>query len=507
MIEIAIPILVSILYRFPFGLLFVAVVAFIAMMPWLAMTLTLSCLIAAARPFKFTFRYAYALIALIPICIYLFLNPTRWSGSLPLMTPEERVKLFAPLVLAVLASCVLMAIVLMIAKIVNYRPGAIAPLLAVMFAVPAGLFFSQIGRDELRYRLLEHDCGPASQTFFVDRDENEAISHFAKLSYDQDPDPHRDLQAINELMRLRIALQMSSDRALAKDTAFTEDQAYVVRRCDQFRRTFPRSRHVPNVLYLQGRALDMRVDIEKFKGTGIVAHYQDVPADKSRDTWETLATTFPDSPTTCVALYRLAWLDVRDGHVDAALLRLRTLLEKFAGVSTATKPARPGGWRGLFATPPASDSLKLDLQRVVLDARKLEYLLVNNRDPVSGDAPLADLFQLDPHHPSYRDNLDRLIGTWPRSSLRDNLEVRRARALSVGQRFSVGQRIELLSALVDEDYPDTDAAVEGRFYLAIEHLRVGDRDKAREAFAQVIQAAPDSPWADDARQRQQALAS
>jgi hypothetical protein len=151
--------------------------------------------------------------------------------------------------------------------------------------------------------------------------------------------------------------------------------------------------------------------------------------------------------------------------------------------------------------------LKLDLQRVVLDARKLEYLLVNNRDPVSGDAPLADLFQLDPHHPSYRDNLDRLIGTWPRSSLRDNLEVRRARALSVGQRFSVGQRIELLSALVDEDYPDTDAAVEGRFYLAIEHLRVGDRDKAREAFAQVIQAAPDSPWADDARQRQQALAS
>jgi len=43
---------------------------------------------------------------------------------------------------------VLMAIVLMIAKLVNYRPGAIAPLLAVMFAIPVVLFEVEVGRDD-----------------------------------------------------------------------------------------------------------------------------------------------------------------------------------------------------------------------------------------------------------------------------------------------------------------------------------------------------------------------
>lgn len=204
----AIPILVAILYRFPLAAVFIAIVAFVALMPWLAITLTISCLIASARPFKFEFRYAYALIALVPVVVYFLVNIMRFGASLPVVTPEQRVKLYAPLVLATLASCVLMALVLLIARIVNYRPGAIAPLLAVMFLVPWGLFHAKIGRDELYYRLLEHDCGPGSRTFFVDRDENDTIREYAQIIYDQDPDPLRDVRAIMDIVKVQILSEL-----------------------------------------------------------------------------------------------------------------------------------------------------------------------------------------------------------------------------------------------------------------------------------------------------------
>ena len=45
-------------------------------------------------------------------------------------------KLYLPWITALLGGCLVMAVVLTIARIVNYRPGAMAPLMAVMFAIP-----------------------------------------------------------------------------------------------------------------------------------------------------------------------------------------------------------------------------------------------------------------------------------------------------------------------------------------------------------------------------------
>jgi ABC-type sugar transport system permease subunit len=49
---VSIPILVSILYRFFACIPFLLVVAFLAVMPWLAITLAGSCLLASVRPFR-----------------------------------------------------------------------------------------------------------------------------------------------------------------------------------------------------------------------------------------------------------------------------------------------------------------------------------------------------------------------------------------------------------------------------------------------------------------------
>ena len=66
---ISIPILVAILYRFWSSLPLIAVVGFLAAMPWLALTLLGSCLLASVRPFRTRLRFMSALIGLIPAIV------------------------------------------------------------------------------------------------------------------------------------------------------------------------------------------------------------------------------------------------------------------------------------------------------------------------------------------------------------------------------------------------------------------------------------------------------
>ena len=60
-----------------------------------------------------------------------------------------------PWVLAIIAACTMMAVIIFIAYVANYRPGAVALVMAVMFATPAILFQTSVGMDELQYRVLE----------------------------------------------------------------------------------------------------------------------------------------------------------------------------------------------------------------------------------------------------------------------------------------------------------------------------------------------------------------
>ena len=126
---ISIPIVVAILYRFPFSLIFIGEIALIAMMPWLGITLLISCWIATSRQLRTGFRYASALLGLLPVLVYLVSATREPSSSLAVLSsPADQVKLYAPWILSIVASCVIMGIVLLWAWASNYRPGAIAPL-------------------------------------------------------------------------------------------------------------------------------------------------------------------------------------------------------------------------------------------------------------------------------------------------------------------------------------------------------------------------------------------
>ncbi len=99
---VSIPILVAILYRFACSIPFLLVIAFIAMMPWLALTVAGSCLLASVRPFRFSFRYASAMLGLVLVVIYFF-SASRQSpvAVQELASPSDRIMFFVPWVLAI----------------------------------------------------------------------------------------------------------------------------------------------------------------------------------------------------------------------------------------------------------------------------------------------------------------------------------------------------------------------------------------------------------------------
>lgn len=505
----AIPILVSMLYRFPFSLIFTAIIGFVALFPWLAITITFCCFLARWRPLRFNFRFATALLSLLPVLVYYALA-TRDAQALEHLTPVEMAKLYLPWVFALIAACTVMGIVLAIARLVNDRPGAIAPLMAVMFFLPIAIFEVKVGRDELYYRLVEREFGPGSTTNFVDHiDASQTVERIATKRLEEARDNQVSQAAMEEQVRLILQLQFNSIRAEWQaevdysEEAFATQQHDAMTDCDRFLAKYPHSRYCPNVLYLKGRALDMRIDREFFRRKGIIRHYEDFPNMASRKAWERLATDYPDSPLASVALYRLAVLRVRSGDVDGAVEALERLIEQFGkNRSQSTQRDQRATLWTLLARRPASSSLGVVPSQVVMQGRKLLLLLEANRDPQQRDLALQELMKLDPRDPRYLRNLRDLLADidtkYPLTLLRDNLEVLIAMAEP-----SHSLRIKALEGCVQKlaADPQSDAHPQAQYELGLAYKADNRMAEARAVLDAIVTMNPDSPWAVEAERQ------
>jgi len=492
----AVPILVSMLYRFPFALIFTFIIGFVALLPWLAITVTFCCFLARWRPLRFSFHYATALISLLPLLAYYALA-TRGAPVEQVVPLIEIAKLYVPWVSAVVAACVLMAVVLIIARLVNYRPGAIAPLLAVMFALPVVLFELGVGHDELYYRLLEASFGPGSKTHFVDNvDASAAIRRLADMRMEQIDDPRATPEAVREQVALEWQLQLTSG-------VFAIQQYEAVEACDVFRSRFPASRYIPNTLYIEGRAVDMRIDEEFFRKRAMFRYYSDFPSAASGDLWQKLREGFPRSPLSTVAHLRLAMLEARASHVDHALELLDNLISwKSEQKTSQESQASAGRWQEYFAKLPASGTLGVDPTAVVQEGRKLRYLLANNRDPHQQDRALVRLLSFDPRHAMYRKNLKSLRSDipklYPLTLLSDNLDV-----LIASTEPSRSLRIAALNTCIQDLLKKTgsDALPQARYELGLVYQEDNRPAEARQIFDEVVRYHHDTPWALEAERR------
>ena len=490
---ISIPILVAILYRFWASIPFVLIIGFIAVMPWLAITLLASCVVASVRPFRTRINFMSAMLALLPVLLYLIL---AYSGTRDVVVgridPVDRVKFVAPWVMAVVASAVVFAIVLTIARLVNYRPGAVTPLLMIMFAAPVIMFERNVGRDELYYRLLER----MDREYFSDWNAGQGLATSQQDVFlrSQPPPAPSHRAAEEESWVFELVADLSPRRQL-----HAQRQAEIARRCDWFEHHFPYSPYAANVLFIKARAGDYRLDVQEFRRTRWVRFYDDFPNVDERQTWQIIAENRPGSPMGATALLRLSQLDARECDVDRAVERLRRLLEDYDH-RTVAAPEEAIIQTFLVRRPPES-GLGIDLDSVLLDASKLRDLLTANAadeayrsDPLCGvqhgrDGAPYGLLDLDSREDGYAQRLEALLAAYPHCKLADNIELEVALSSP-----SIESRLEALVAVL-EKYPGGDAAPQAMVALALAYKHRQDFARAEEMLRRLVNQHPDSIWA------------
>ena len=508
---ISIPILVAILYRFWTSLPFTAVVGFLAVMPWLAITLVGSCVIASVRPFRSRFRFMSALLALLPTVLYLIL---AWHGSdeevAGTIDPIDRIKFLAPWVLAVVAAAVVFAIVLSIAKVVDYRPGAITPLLVLMFGLPVALFEYRVGRDELHYRLLE----ALSEDHFADVDASLDLKQKVRRAWERRPLAHRRWEEVYEIEEQKWQFELAADIG-PYESELVRHQAEVTQRCDWFRKRFPDSRYALNALFVKARAFDMRVDPSEFRRTKWIRFYCDFPNAASKETWRMIAQNGSHTVFEAVALVRLAQLDARGGDVNRAIRKLERVLAEFDHQDEVADAGHPPGeaeGKGVLdrATPEASVNIGFD--RIMLEAHRLHDLFVANQDPIYGYDPFYrtrrqsagiwfGLMDLVPQSEGFISNLTLLKAAYPDCQLEENIDLEIAKATS-----SLTLKIERLEACLQR-FPRRDAVPEALFRLGMAYKAAGESAKSQSMLARLVGAYPDSVWARPALHHAAALFS
>lgn len=503
---ISIPILVSILYRFWCSLPFIAIVGFIAVMPWLALTLLGSCLIASVKPFRSKYHFMSALFALVPTVVYLIL---AWADSRESFAsdydPVDGIKFIAPWVLAIVAAGAVFAVVLSIAKLADYRAGTITPLLTLMFALPVILFEQYVGRDELSYRLLL----AMDRDYFADVDASLGLRQAVKAAQLQNP-IGGDLRDVEELAEQRWLFGLSGNIDESMHSVLTRHQWDIAERCDQFLADFPSSVHAGAVLFLKARALDRRIDAREFRETNWIRCFSDFPSPASRSTWQLLTQNQREGPLGACAELSLARMDLRSGNVDRALQRLRGAEALLAeseppGLMALRLPGRhslPG------AAPRLLRSMESDLgiswTRTHVAVQHLIDLLQANADPVYGYDPITGprqssangirgLVHFNPRDKHYPANLLRLKEAYPRCQLMDNIEVEMAMATpDLKERMA---KLEQLLAMNGQG----DAAAEALYRLAETQRQASSGTAAAETTARLIHEFGNTIWAAQAR--------
>ncbi len=506
---VSIPILVSILYGFRCSIPFCIMVGLLAVMPWLGATLLLSCVIAAYARIKLKFRFAAALLGLLPIGVYFFTASRGAVAAEDVLTPQiQRGLVIAPLLLSGLASCALTVVVLIVARIVDYRPGAIAPLLALMFLMPWFLFMNKVGRDELHYRLFEQHYGPESASYFANVDHDTIVETIARrlrhsgsssdnpstITYDRIraffASPHEPLisppaannATIQEALR---ALVLDQFEVLARQ------QNRVAIESDKFLRDFPESRYVPCVLYIKGRALDMRGDLSLLYRVGTLRFSDHFPNETSRSAWNALTQKESDSPLANVARFRLAQLDARQGKIDQAIAQLTALVG--SATDAQLRESTRAGFQGLLAKKPAHARLQLDAKDLRIRATQTLSLLRHNREPEFDDQALIAYLNCDPQHPSYYQNLAHIRERFGERPISDNIELQLTVARHAGP-----ERAEKLAEL-RRRYPESDVLPRLLYELGATLISLGRDTEAKLVFEELTQNFAGSNAASQAR--------
>ena len=352
-VVIIVPLLVAELYHVRYCALFLACVPLLAHAPILTIVLSAACVLVVITPLRWRNPTLATLLGLVPVWLYLYIAGTG-VGMQTVAQPMEEFVLHVPLIIAALGALVAGGAVLLIAHWTRYRPGVIAPVVAVLLAVPAWLFYQRVGADELAYALVAGRL-TASDAAFGDQ----TLQHWdGRVA-----DAQRDLR---------------------------RRQADLVAACDRFARRHPRSGRLSAVLWIKGIALDTQISRPALQ-VGLVRYYDRYPLPEAEATWQRLVREFPKDPRSAIGRRRLALMAVREGRLDEA----ESLLAQAAAVLADTfadrsGPAGDSRWEEVFVVDPGLPSLEY-LQREAQEIEQFRWTMRANgvTDPHNPEAAKA----------------------------------------------------------------------------------------------------------------------
>ena len=282
---------------------------------------------------------------------------------------------------------------------------------------------------------------------------------------------------------------------------FMANRAAAYEACNRFIAAHPNSKYIANVLYIQARTMDTRLNETELVRNARRELYSDFPHVQSREIWAALLSERPDSPLSIAAALRLAQLHLRSGDVDGArvlLYRIELRSGSAESVDAATQPAL----RELLRAPPPETSLEFNPGPYLFEARRLGALIDANRDdPIYGDQPLIHFAALDPRREGYYDQLLTQAARIPQGLLYDNLIA----AWAAG-RSGVEERHRAILACV-ERFAGTDSVPQMLYQLAeLEIQSLAESDSASRAngiqrLRQLADRFPATFWGEKARRR------
>ena len=459
------PIMVAVLYRVWVSLVFIGIVAVLGHAPVLAAFLALGAVLAARTRLRSDMPFLATLLGLAPptlyFCLFCLAAPHELRSS------AQRLVLYSPYLLALVLGIGGAAVVVLMARVTQYRPGVVWPIALVLIILPLVVFFTCVGPGELDFAVLAGK-----------------VESFLPL---EGTEPHKsDLTAAAG--KARLEMEQARDRLLAD--------------CDVYLRGKARDLHGAEVLWMRAILQDVQLD-EAALAQGTIRYRSDGLSKGSVGSWGDLVERYPQSPQAMLAHERLAIDALRGARLPAAAEHLDQALalleEHFARPSA---PATEAVWDQVFVTDEVPGDV--DYSETLSACKNVQWLMRQNSvcaDQARNVAAFAAYMKLWPGRNVCAADLAELALTCPDTDLEDNYQYLAALA----------EKSELLRAgkLAEVARTGHDAAIMAWFELGRLAMLPANGDSAawREAglrdaefyFDQVC-SAPANPYQASARE-------
>lgn len=518
------PVLVSQLLSFRYSIPMILAVIFIAKLHLFGVFVLISCIAVASRPLRFRSRFISIALCMAPQLIYW----AAWGGN-PEIDPVRWGFSYAPWIYAWLTGLFMAGMVLGIGHFTRYKPGLVFALSLTLLLTAFGVFQKHIGFAELDYQLYVAGSSPEDTPEFNDYSitetldeviEDDALRSFlVGRFYPTEPILLRQ-KLKEEIQGLIIYDRWPQwfQKKMPPQLKYPAKRRELISRYELFMERWPASKRKAVALYFKAMLSEYHPDVRALGRDEILRFYWDYPSPDNTFLWQELFESFPQSPESLEARWRIARFEAGKGSFEKAqslcevsLAMIREQLEK----ETASQSI--GESDSIFASfrEPA---------RTVITPRKLRDLQTRFRlllsriskenrgtDEVSRRL-LASFITLNPYSQDYGLRLDEILAqATPNSGLRDNVLLEKAMLNE-----DPNQQIALL-AEVTRQFPGTDGGIRAMYELGLMKIQLWKNSQhsqeARDALLQECRTIltafstdfPDSPYADQARIMLQSL--